>query len=64
MDRKVLNPTANASNNRLSSDDDYVFDSAGNTAEDAQGRTFIYDAENKQVEVKNDLNQTIGKYWY
>jgi len=27
------------------------FDSSGNTTADAEGRTFIYDAENKQVEV-------------
>src|SRR5690606_8820846 len=44
--RKILNPSINQSNNRLSTSDNYVFDSSGNTTEDAQGRTFVYDAEN------------------
>jgi len=69
-DRKVLNPEILTSNNRLKTDqdndsiDDYVFDTAGNTTKDAPGRTFIYDAENKQIEVKNASNQTIGEYFY
>lgn len=51
-------------NNRLSTDDNYVFDSSGNTTEDPLDRTFIYDAENRQVEVKDQYNNTIGKYFY
>jgi RHS repeat-associated protein len=31
---------------------------------DTDSRTFIYDGENKQVEVKNSSNQTIGQYTY
>jgi RHS repeat-associated protein len=31
---------------------------------DAEGRTFIYDAENKQKEVKNSSNVTVGTYFY
>ncbi len=64
VDRKVVNPSINASNNRLSTTDDYAFDNSGNTTEDAQGRTFIYDAENKQVRVLDDEEETIGEYWY
>ena len=41
-----------------------MFDSGGNTTKDASGNTFIYDAENKQIEVKNSSNVTIGQYWY
>src|SRR5690606_8116901 len=62
--RKIMNPSVNASNNRLSSSDDYVFDSSGNTTEDAQGRTFVYDAENKQIEVLDNQQNVIGEYWY
>ncbi|MBK7706125.1 MAG: RHS repeat-associated core domain-containing protein [Acidobacteria bacterium] len=43
---------------------DYAFDSFGNTTKDANGRTFVYDAENKQIEVKNASNETIGQYWF
>lgn len=62
-DKKVVNPSVNTANNRLSTSDDYVFDSSGNTTEDAEGRTFVYDAENKQVSV-SDTNGTIGEYFY
>lgn len=62
--RKKLNPAINTSNNRLSTSDDYAFDSSGNTTSDPDSRLFVYDGENKQVEVKNSSNQTIGKYWY
>ncbi len=63
-DKKIVNPAINTTNNRLSTSDDYVFDNSGNTTEDAHGRTFIYDAENKQVGVKDQYNNTIGEYFY
>ena len=67
--RKVLNPSANAADNRLSSSDGYVFDPAGNTVRDPQGRRFTYDGENKQVMVETlDANgnpvSTVGEYEY
>jgi RHS repeat-associated protein len=58
----ICNPTINASNNRISSSG-YSFDNAGNTTADAQGRTFVYDAENKQIEVIDD-SVTVGEYFY
>ncbi|MEO8648769.1 MAG: RHS repeat-associated core domain-containing protein [Acidobacteriota bacterium] len=71
--KKKMNPGVDASNNQLSASDGYGFDNVGNTTEDAQGRTFVYDAENKQVEIRDttvtpteqepDLN-LIGRYWY
>lgn len=63
-DRKISNPSVDASNNRLSSTDNYVYDSSGNTIEDAQGRQFTYDAEDKQVVVKDQYDSTIGQYFY
>ncbi len=69
----VCNPTANASDNKLKASDGYVFDGSGNTTADAENRTFIYDGENKQVEVRdstitppqNDPDANlIGRYWY
>ena len=63
-DRKVMNPSVDASNNRLSSTDGYTFDSSGNIIEDAQGRQFTYDAENKQVLVKDQYDSIIGEYVY
>ena len=57
----VCNPTINAANNRLNG---YGFDASGNTTADAEGRQFTYDAENKQTEVRDSLNQTVGQYFY
>src|SRR5690606_14916054 len=62
-DRKIVNPSVNTANNRLSTTDNYAFDNSGNTTGDAEGRTFVYDAENKQVSV-SDGRGTIGQYWY
>ena len=69
-DRKIENPSISTSTNRIVQDqdgdsvNDYTFDFAGNTIRQATGMTFIYDGENKQVEVKNSSNVTIGQYWY
>ncbi|CAN5446156.1 hypothetical protein BH10ACI1_BH10ACI1_08560 [soil metagenome] len=65
--KKSINPTFATSNRiNLNQDgtNDYTFDNAGNTTKSADGNTFIYDAENKQIEVKNSSNVTIGQYWY
>jgi len=68
-DRKIMNPSVNASNNRLSSSDGYQFDAAGNTIRDPQNRKFTYDAENKQTKVETvdsngTVTGTIGQYSY
>ena len=58
-----LGRSVNAANNRLSTSDNYAFDNAGNTTADAEGRTFVYDAENKQTSV-SDPGGTVGQYFY
>jgi RHS repeat-associated protein len=69
-DRKALNPAISTSTNRIVQDqdndtvNDYIFDSAGNTTKDASGKTFTYDGENKQTEVKDSNNNTVGQYVY
>jgi RHS repeat-associated protein len=57
----VCNPTPNTTNNRLNG---YLYDNSGNTTTDAEGKTFVYDAENKQTIVRNPANQIIGEYFY
>jgi RHS repeat-associated protein len=59
----VTNPTISTSNNRITSSG-WTYDAAGNTLTDAIGQKFTYDGENKQTEVKNSSNATIGQYWY
>jgi RHS repeat-associated protein len=69
-DKKVSNPSISPNTNRLIQDqdndsvNDYLFDTSGNTTKDADGRTFVYDGENKQVEVKDASNNIIGQYFY
>jgi RHS repeat-associated protein len=59
----LTNPTISTSNNRMTSTG-WTYDSAGNTVGDPDGRTLIYDAENKQVEVKNSGNASLGTYFF
>lgn len=66
-DKKKVNPIFDSTNRIAQNQDgtnDYTFDNGGNTTKDASGNTFIYDGENRQIEVKNSSSQTIGKYWY
>jgi RHS repeat-associated protein len=68
-DKKKYNPDISAANNRIVQDqdsdtqNDYVFDSAGNTTKDANERTFVYDGENKQTKVMNGTVK-VGEYFY
>jgi len=57
----VCNPQVDPTTNKLLG---YTFDNTGNTSVDAENRTFIYDAENKQTEVKDAQNISIGQYFY
>jgi RHS repeat-associated protein len=59
--RPIVNPSVNTANNRLNG---YTFDASGNTTVDAEGRIFVYDAENKQTEVRDSQNTIIGQYHY
>lgn len=56
----VCNPSVDPATNKLVG---YQFDSAGNTKTDAENRTFVYDAENKQVKVIGS-STTVGEYFY
>ena len=58
------NPTVSATNNRFTSGQGYAYDLSGNVITDAEGRTFTFDAENKQTLVKDINNATIGQYYY
>jgi RHS repeat-associated protein len=63
-DKEIFNPDLNPSNNRMAANQGWSYDAAGNVITDAEGRQFSYDAENKQREVKDSLNQTIGQYFF
>lgn len=63
-DKKVVNPSVNTANNRLSTSDDYTFDSVGNLIVDAEGRHFTYDAENRLLEIEDVTSQVVGQYYF
>ena len=57
------NPSIDAANNRFTTNQGYTYDLSGNLLTDAQSRSFVYDAENKQKTV-SDASGTIGTYSY
>lgn len=57
-------PTVDINTNRFTTGQGYVYDFAGNIVQDNQGRQFTFNGDNKQVEVKNAQNVTIGQYFY
>ena len=69
-DRKILNPSISPNTNQIVLDqdgdsvNDYLFDADGNLSRDGLGRSITYDALNKEIEIKNSQNQTIGQYFY
>ena len=58
----VIDTTQNK--NRFATTQGYSYDSAGNITTDATGKTFTYDGENKQTEVKDANGVLIGQYSY
>ena len=63
-DRKSLNPAAQQTDNRFTLSEDYEYDANGNVTKDADGKRFVYDALNKQTQVKDSYNQPLGNYVY
>jgi RHS repeat-associated protein len=62
LDNKT-HPTINPANNRFNDNQGYIYDKNGNLTDDAEGRTFIFNGENKQrFVVKNNAN--VGEYFY
>lgn len=59
-DIPIVNPIPIPASNKLTG---YTYDTSGNTTEDAESREFVYDAENKQIEVI-DNSVSIGTYFY
>jgi RHS repeat-associated protein len=59
----ITNPLIDTSNNRFSANQNYAYDKTGNLTQDAEGKQFLYDAENHQREVFiNGVSK--GKYLY
>lgn len=57
-------PAIDANTNRFSNTSNYQYDAVGNLIGDIHGRQFVFNGDNKQVQVKDQYNTTIGEYRY
>jgi len=62
-------PSVNADTNRFSAQQGFTYDKNGNVVQDSdavtsQNRTFVFNADNKQAEIRNANGIAIGKYYY
>ena len=59
----ITHPSINPANNRINSPG-YVFDKNGNLTTDGETRHFVFNADNKQREVRDANNNLVGEYFY
>lgn len=57
-------PTVDSASNRFTTGQGYIYDYNGNLIQDAYGRTFVFNAEDKQIEVKDANQNVLGTYLY
>jgi RHS repeat-associated protein len=60
----LTDPAVNDANNRFASGQGYTYDASGNVIIDANGNTFTYNPENKQVQANNSNNSNLGTYYF
>ena len=58
------NPSIDAANNRFTTNQGYTYDLSGNITQEANGKTYSYDALNKQIEAKDNNGNIVGQYFY
>ncbi|QYO66285.1 RHS repeat domain-containing protein [Leptolyngbya sp. 7M] len=61
---EVTLPAVDAATNRFSNTANYQFDAVGNLIVDAHGRQFVFNGDNKQVQVRDQYNNIVGEYVY
>lgn len=63
LDNKTF-PQIDAATNRFTANQGYTYDFNGNLINDAQGRQFTFNGDNKQTEVRDANNNVVGQYFY
>jgi RHS repeat-associated protein len=63
LDNKT-NPTINPNTNRFNDGQNYQYDFDGNIIQDADGRQFTFNGDNKQTQVRDANNNIVGTYYY
>lgn len=59
-------PSIDSTTNRFQANQGYTYDKTGNLTHDpaSSGRTFVFNAENKQTQVKDSNSSPVGTYYY
>lgn len=57
-------PSVDVNTNRFNTGQGYTYDFVGNVMQDPQGKQYLFNGDNKQVEVKDSNNNLIGQYFY
>jgi RHS repeat-associated protein len=61
----ITHPTINQADNRFTTGQGYVYDLNGNLLQDAEGRSFTFNGDDKQTEVRDTATSAvIGQYFY
>jgi len=62
----LTHPTIDPNTNRFTAGQGYAFDKNGNLVTDPadSGRSFVFNGDNKQAEVRGPSNELIGEYFY
>lgn len=61
----ITKPTVDQTNNRFTTGQGYVYDFNGNLIQDAEGRSFTFNGDDKQTEVRDTATSVvIGQYYY
>ena len=57
-------PSIDPLTNRFANGQGFFYDKNGNVTADPSGNSFVYDARNRQVEVRGPDGSVVGKYFY
>lgn len=61
----ITQPTIDQANNRFTTGQGYIYDYSGNLIQDAEGRSFTFNGDDKQTEVRNTATSAVvGQYAY
>jgi RHS repeat-associated protein len=60
----INHPTIDPNTNRFTTGQGYVYDFNGNLVQDAGGRTFTFNGDDKQIQVNDAAQNVIGTYYY
>ncbi len=64
QNQQTQTPTVDVNTNRFTTGQGFVYDFNGNLVQDADGKQFTFNGDNKQTQIKDANNNVIGTYFY